>query len=129
MRAASKRADSVLVIDVGGTHVKVLVTGQREEREIPSGSNMTARKMVRDVKRVTKDWEYGFVSIGFPGPCCTDALSASRTIWAAAGSDLISTRHSDVQLRLSTMLPCRRSEATRVAACSFWASARDSGPQ
>lgn len=61
-------AASVLVIDVGGTHVKVLATGHREELEIPSGSKMTARKMVRDVKRVTKDWEYGRVSIGYPGP-------------------------------------------------------------
>jgi polyphosphate glucokinase len=68
MRAASKKADSVLVIDVGGTHVKVLATEQHEEREIPSGSKMTARKMVQDVKRVTKDWEYGLVSIGYPGP-------------------------------------------------------------
>jgi predicted NBD/HSP70 family sugar kinase len=68
MSAASKNADAVLVIDVGGTHVKVLATGQSEELEIPSGSNMTARKMVRDVKRVTKDWEYGLVSIGYPAP-------------------------------------------------------------
>ena len=68
MRAPSKRANPVLVIDVGGTHVKVLATKQREEREIVSGSKMTARKMVRDVKRVTKDWEYGVVSIGYPGP-------------------------------------------------------------
>jgi predicted NBD/HSP70 family sugar kinase len=68
MRAPFKRENSVLVIDVGGTHVKVLATRQRKEREIPSGSAMTARRMVRDVKRVTKDWEYGFVSIGFPGP-------------------------------------------------------------
>jgi len=55
MRAPSKNAASVLVVDVGGTHVKALATGQREEREIPSGSKMTARKMVRDVKRVTKE--------------------------------------------------------------------------
>jgi polyphosphate glucokinase len=67
MREASKKADSVLVIDVGGTHVKVLATGQRDEREIPSGTNMTAPKMVRDVKRVTRDWEYNLVSIGYPG--------------------------------------------------------------
>ncbi|PYS50285.1 MAG: hypothetical protein DMG13_21350 [Acidobacteria bacterium] len=58
----------ILVIDVGGTHVKVLATGQREKREIPSSPTMTARKMVRDVKRVTGDWEYGRVSIGYPGP-------------------------------------------------------------
>jgi polyphosphate glucokinase len=68
MRAPSKRSNSVLVIDVGGTHVKVLATKQREEREIVSGSKMTARKIERDVKRVTKDWEYGLVSIGYPGP-------------------------------------------------------------
>ena len=68
MKELSRRAKSILVIDVGGTHVKVLATRQREEREIPSGSNMTARKMVRDVKRVTKDWDYGLVSIGYPGP-------------------------------------------------------------
>ena len=68
MRAASKKANEVLVIDVGGTHVKILATGQREEREISSGSTMTASKMVRDVKRAAKNWEYGLVSIGYPGP-------------------------------------------------------------
>jgi len=68
MRAPSKKAASVLVIDVGGTHVKVLATGQDEELKIPSGSKMTARTMVRDVKRATKGWEYGLVSIGYPGP-------------------------------------------------------------
>ncbi len=63
-----KGADSVLAIDIGGTHIKVLTNGQPEEREIPSGSDTTARKMVRDVKRVTEDWEYAVVSIGYPGP-------------------------------------------------------------
>ena len=42
MRAASRKVNRVLVIDVGGTHVKVMATGQREERRIPSGSKMTA---------------------------------------------------------------------------------------
>ncbi len=46
----------------------LLATGQREERKIPSGSQMTATKMVRDVKRIAKDWTYGRVSIGYPGP-------------------------------------------------------------
>ncbi|HLI29559.1 MAG TPA: ROK family protein [Terriglobia bacterium] len=66
--ARTKKAVKVLVIDVGGTHVKVLATGQREKREIPSGLTMTASKMVRDVKRITKDWEYNVVSMGYPGP-------------------------------------------------------------
>ena len=68
MRAPSRSDVAVLVVDVGGTHIKVLAAGQRGERKIPSGSNMTARVMVRDVKRVTKDWGYGLVSIGYPGP-------------------------------------------------------------
>jgi predicted NBD/HSP70 family sugar kinase len=58
----------ILVVDVGGTHVKVLATGQKEPREIVSGAKMTPTEMVRDVKRITKDWKYDVVSIGFPGP-------------------------------------------------------------
>jgi predicted NBD/HSP70 family sugar kinase len=68
MKAASKKTKKVLVVDVGGTHVKVLATGHRQERKILSGLTMTASKMVEDVKRVTKDWEYDVVSIGYPGP-------------------------------------------------------------
>jgi len=58
----------VLVIDVGGTHVKVLATGQRVARKIASGPSMTARKMVREVKKATADWRYDALSIGYPGP-------------------------------------------------------------
>jgi len=67
MRPASKNAARVLVIDVGGTYVKV-ATGRHEERKIPSGPTMTPDKMVRDVKRITKDWKYDRISIGYPGP-------------------------------------------------------------
>jgi len=62
-----KDSPKILVVDVGGTHVKVRVTGRREERKIDSGPAMTAAKMVRDVKRMAKDWQYDVVSIGFPG--------------------------------------------------------------
>jgi polyphosphate glucokinase len=57
-----------LVIDVGGTHIKVLATGHHEPRKIPSGPDMTPDKMVRDVKRITEDWKYEYVTIGYPGP-------------------------------------------------------------
>jgi polyphosphate glucokinase len=59
---------NVLVVDVGGTHVKVLVTGECEPRKFPSGSTLTAKRMVAGVKKVTGDWKYDAVSIGFPGP-------------------------------------------------------------
>lgn len=69
MRAKSReKGVKVLVIDVGGTHVKVLASGQNERREIASGPKMTAAQMVRQVKRLVKDWPYDAVSIGFPGP-------------------------------------------------------------
>jgi polyphosphate glucokinase len=57
----------VLVIDVGGTHVKILATGQREPRELASGPTMTPRKMVAGVKALARDWKYDAVSIGYPG--------------------------------------------------------------
>jgi predicted NBD/HSP70 family sugar kinase len=57
----------ILVIDVGGTHVKARLSGSSEERKIVSGSAMTAARMVRDVKRLVKDWKYDAVSIGYPG--------------------------------------------------------------
>jgi polyphosphate glucokinase len=59
---------NILVIDVGGTHIKVLATGQTEHREVASGKSMTAAEMVQAVKRLTADWSYGAISIGFPGP-------------------------------------------------------------
>ena len=58
----------VLVIDVGGTNVKVLATGQDARREFPSGPTMTAKRMVFQVKKITRDWKYDVVSIGYPGP-------------------------------------------------------------
>ncbi|HXD80426.1 MAG TPA: ROK family protein [Candidatus Acidoferrum sp.] len=56
------------MIDVGGTHVKVLATGHRKPLEIRSGPKMTASQMVRMVRKETTGWRYSVVSIGYPGP-------------------------------------------------------------
>ena len=58
----------VLVVDVGGTHVKVLATGQKVHRECPSGPTLTAEQMVAGVKSITADWTYEAASIGYPAP-------------------------------------------------------------
>lgn len=58
----------VLVIDVGGTNVKVRTNGNDEVRKYPSGLELTAAGMVEEVRALTPDWEYDVVSIGFPGP-------------------------------------------------------------
>lgn len=57
----------VLVIDVGGSHVKVLATGHRHAIKIPSGPTMTPQQMVRDVRKAVADWSYEVVAIGYPG--------------------------------------------------------------
>lgn len=59
---------NVLVVDVGGTHVKILATGQNERREFTSGPTLTAEQMVAGVKHLTGDWKYDVISIGYPGP-------------------------------------------------------------
>jgi polyphosphate glucokinase len=59
---------NILVIDVGGTHVKILASGEREKREIESGPTMTARQMVSSVTKLADGWKYEVVSIGYPGP-------------------------------------------------------------
>ena len=58
----------VLVVDVGGTHVKILATGQEQEREMVSGPTLTPQAMVEGVRRLAADWQYDVVSIGYPGP-------------------------------------------------------------
>jgi polyphosphate glucokinase len=58
----------VLVVDVGGTSVKVLATGQAELRSFPSGPTLTPRRMVSAVKKLAGDWTYDAVSVGYPGP-------------------------------------------------------------
>lgn len=64
----------VLVIDIGGTNVKVLATGQKEPRKFPSGPKLTPKQMVEGVKELAKDWSYDAVSIGYPGPVVKERI-------------------------------------------------------
>ena len=57
----------ILVIDIGGSNIKVKANNQEERRKIESGDFMTPEKMVSEVLSATDDWEYEAVSIGFPG--------------------------------------------------------------
>ena len=57
-----------LVIDIGGSHVKLLSTGRRTVLKLPSGPTLTPRAMVREVLAATGGWGVDRVSIGFPGP-------------------------------------------------------------
>jgi polyphosphate glucokinase len=59
---------NILVVDIGGTNVKMLASGHEAPRKFPSGPEMTPDQMVTGVLAATKDWDYEAVSIGYPGP-------------------------------------------------------------
>jgi len=58
---------NVLVVDVGGTHVKILASGQKTAREFASMPTMSAAQMVAGVKTLAGDWRYDAVAVGYPG--------------------------------------------------------------
>jgi polyphosphate glucokinase len=68
LQMKKKRTPTILAIDIGGTHVKVMSDRERVKREFVSGPGLSAKAMVRRVKDLTKDWSYDAISIGYPGP-------------------------------------------------------------
>lgn len=62
----------ILVIDVGGTHVKLLSTGRRVPLKLPSGPDLTPDAMISAVLEATHEWSYDAVTIGYPGPVAKD---------------------------------------------------------
>jgi polyphosphate glucokinase len=61
-------ATRVLVVDIGGSSVKILATGKTQRRSFRSGPKLTPDRMVSEVKKLAGDWSYDVVSIGYPGP-------------------------------------------------------------
>ena len=63
-----KKPSKILSIDIGGSKVKFLATGETEPRKIASGKELSPSAMVEEVRRATRGWKYNAVSIGIPGP-------------------------------------------------------------
>src|ERR1700678_2389410 len=59
---------TILVVDIGGTNIKVLGPGERDVAKIPSGKTMTPRRMAKEVRSLLGATKYSCVSIGYPGP-------------------------------------------------------------
>jgi hypothetical protein len=57
----------ILAIDIGGTKVKLLLSGETEARKFPSGKRLTPQRMIEGVQGHTQDWKYDAVTIGYPG--------------------------------------------------------------
>ena len=70
--ASVKPLKNVLAVDIGGRSVKILMTGQTGRRSFGSGPTLTPKQLVADIKRMTEDWTYEAVSIGYPGPVRRD---------------------------------------------------------
>ena len=68
------KAKKVLAVDIGGTGVKILATGQTEHRRFLSGRQMTPELMVSGVKKLAADWKYDVVAIGYPGQVIEDRV-------------------------------------------------------
>jgi hypothetical protein len=105
---------NVLVIDVGGSHVKVLASGQAESRKFDSGPTLAPRPMVLGVTKIARDWTYDAISIGYPGPVLRNVP--------------ISEPHNLGRVGSGSMTPlCRRWEATKTGRCcsSAWGLAWD----
>jgi polyphosphate glucokinase len=58
---------NVLAVDIGGTNVKILASGEKEPRKFPSGPHLTPREMVAGVKKLARGWKFDAVSMGYPG--------------------------------------------------------------
>ena len=58
---------NILVIDIGGTRVKILATSQDEPRQLVSGPKLTPRRMAAGVKKLARGWKYDVISMGYPG--------------------------------------------------------------
>jgi polyphosphate glucokinase len=58
----------ILVIDIGGSHVKLLASGRRTPVKVPSGPGLTPSRMVEEVREATEGWAFDAISIGYPGP-------------------------------------------------------------
>ncbi|HET6880330.1 MAG TPA: ROK family protein [Pirellulales bacterium] len=65
--SADKLPTKVLVVDLGGTNVKICATGQKEARKAPSGASMGPQAMVDTVRELAGDWEYEAITLGYPG--------------------------------------------------------------
>ena len=59
---------NILAVDIGGSHVKILASGETEPRHFPSGPKMTPGAMVAQVKALAGQWNFDAATVGFPGP-------------------------------------------------------------
>ena len=108
---------NVLVVDVGGTHVKILATGKKEKREFASGPRLTAPQMVLRVRKLAQDWKYQAVSIGYPGPVLHNRPVAEPRNLGGGWMGFSFEEAFNRPTKIATMRLCRRSAAIVAEKC------------
>ena len=109
----------VLVIDVGGTNIKVFASGEAETRKFPSGPDLTPKQMVGGVVQAAAGWDYEAVSVGYPGTVLHGRPLIDPVNLAPGGSASTSRPRSGAPSRSSTTPPCRPWGVTKGESCSF----------
>ena len=120
------KAPPALAVDVGGSHVKVLLNGVDERRRFASGPKLTATQMVAGVLEQTEDWSYECVSVGVPAPVRDNVVLHDPYNLAKGWAGFDFETAFGKPTRSSTTRRCRRSAATRAVACCSSDSARAS---
>jgi hypothetical protein len=69
------RKKRVLVIDVGGSNVKLMISDKVKRRKFPSGSSLTPRRFITETKKAVRDWKFDVVALGFPAPVKNGAIA------------------------------------------------------
>ncbi|HET6888052.1 MAG TPA: hypothetical protein VFH87_09030 [Candidatus Udaeobacter sp.] len=117
----------VLVVDVGGTYVKLL-RSSRGEREFPSGPRLKPQQLIAKLKETARGWKFDRAAIGFPAPVRKGRIAKDPKHLGKGWIGFNFARALGIPVRVSTMLPCRRSGVTAAGGCSFWGSALDWDP-
>jgi hypothetical protein len=70
------KAKRILVIDIGGSNVKLMISSRTKRRKFPSGSRLTPRQFVAKTKAAVADWKFDAVAMGFPAPVIKGRIAA-----------------------------------------------------
>jgi polyphosphate glucokinase len=81
----------VLVIDVGGSHVKLCLSPALDHRRFESGTHLTPEALVDQVTTQTQDWRYDVISVGYPG---VTGVNRRRVDWFRLRARIRQTREA-----------------------------------
>jgi len=117
----------VLVVDVGGTYVKLL-RSSRDEREFASSPRLKPQQLIAKLKETASGWKFDRASIGFPAPARRGRIAKDPKHLGKGWVDFNFARALGGPVHVVNVAALQLSAVTAAGGCSFWASALDWGP-